>query len=332
MKNARLLTRVAVFVWGIVAVLIIGFLIYISGLAKAALAIVIPNTPTPTWTSTSTHTRTFTPSFTFTLTPTVTITSTPTETFTPSLTPTVTLTPTETPLPYASGPMVIGMSVQGRPIEAYRFGTGPVERLTVHGIHGGNEFNTILLADQLVAELTNHPEQIPSQVTLYIVRALNPDGEARSHGPAGRANAHGVDLNRNFDAYWRLTWNTYGCFTALPITAGPSPFSEPESAALRDFVLAHHFSAVISYHSAGPGIFAAGQPPEPKSVRLAKAIHAVSAYRYPPLDTGCQYSGDLTDWTALQGIPSIDLELNSYTDPEFGMNLKVMETFMNWNN
>ncbi len=101
--------------------------------------------------------------------------------------------------------------------------------------------------------------------------------------------------------------------------------------ALRDFILAHHFSGLISYHSAALGIFAAGQPPDPKSIRLAKAVAAVSDYRYPPVDTGCQYTGDLSDWTELQGIPSIDLELNTHNDPEFAINLKVMQTFLNWN-
>jgi hypothetical protein len=330
-NDLRLLKRAAILLWGTVAVLLFGFMVYRTGWAKAAIAVFIPPTPTPVWTPTSTFTPTFTSTFTSTHTPTVTITATPTETFTPSLTPTVTLTPTQTPLPYASGPMVIGTSVGGRPIEAYRFGTGPVERLTVHGIHGGAEYNTIALADQLIAEYSAHPEQVPDEVTLYIVRSLNPDGEAREHGPGGRANDNGVDLNRNWDAYWKAKWNLDGCWVLTPVTGGASPFSEPETAALRDFILAHHFSALIAYHSAALGIFAAGQPPSPKSIRLAKAIKAVSDYRYPPIDTGCQYTGDMSDWAALQGMAAIDLELNTHNDPEFAINLKVMQTFLKWN-
>ncbi len=331
MNDTKRLVRIAAFLWGTVALLLLGFLAYRSGLAKAALAIVLPDTPAPTWTATFPFTPTFTSTFTVTFTPTTTKTPTFTETFTPSLTPTVTLSPTATSLPFASGPIVIGTSVGGRPIEAYRFGTGPEERLTVHGIHGGAEFNTIELADQLIADYTAHPERLPADATLYIVRSLNPDGDARVHGAGGRTNDHGVDLNRNWDAYWKLKWNLDGCWILTPVTGGPYPFSEPETAALRDFILAHHFSGLISYHSAALGIFAAGQPPDPKSVRLAKAIAAVSDYRYPPIDTGCQYTGDLSDWTALQGIPSIDLELNTHNDPEFAINVKVMETFLNWN-
>lgn len=131
--------------------------------------------------------------------------TTPTPTLEPATPepPTLTPTSTATPMPFASGPVAIGASVAGRPIEVFRFGTGPVERLTVHGIHGGSEFNTIVLADQLIAEYTLHPERIPAGVSLYIVRNLNPDGEARAHSSEGRANDHGVDLNRNWNNRWK---------------------------------------------------------------------------------------------------------------------------------
>jgi len=40
----------------------------------------------------------------------------------------------------------IGRSAGGLPIEAYRFGRGPIRLILVGGIHGGYEWNTILLA------------------------------------------------------------------------------------------------------------------------------------------------------------------------------------------
>jgi hypothetical protein len=321
-KNTRTLKRLALAVWGICVLLIAGLLFFVSGLADAAADVVFP--PTPTATFTATFTRTFTRTFT----PTATRTQTPTITFTPSITPTVTDTPTQTPIPFASGPVTIGYSVQGRPIEAYRFGTGPEERLTVHGIHGGSEWNTIALADQLIEELTNHPEKVPAEKTLYIVRSLNPDGEAKAHGPEGRANANGVDLNRNWDAYWKEKWDLTGCWVITPVTGGPYPFSEPETIALRDFILGRHFDALIVYHSAALGVFAAGLPPHPPSVRLAKAIAAVSPYQYPPINTGCTYTGNLSDWSALQGIAAVDLELMNHLNTDFTINLKVMEILL----
>jgi hypothetical protein len=325
MNDTRKLKRIAAAVWGMGILLLLGFLFFWSGLAGAVASALHPP---PTLTATVSLTPSRSPTLTrpFTLTPSWT--ATPTRTFTPPPTPTVTLTRTPTPMPYASGPVVIGNSVEGRPIEVYRFGTGPVERLLVHGIHGGSEWNTIALAELFIAELDDNPKRIPDGVTLYIVRALNPDGEARGHIPEGRTNANGVDLNRNWDAYWKAKWNLDGCWVRTPVTGGPYPFSEPESIALRDFILKHHFTALISYHSAALGIFPAGQPPDPASVKLAKAIAAVSPYRYPPVDTGCQYTGNLVDWAAFQGIAAVDLELMTHNNTEFAINLKVLEVFL----
>jgi hypothetical protein len=327
MSDTRALKRIALAIWGICLALILGFIVFWSGLAASTAAVLFPS-PTFTPTVTSTITRTVTITRIFSQTPSLTPTST--GTFTPSNTPTVTITPTPPPPPYASGPVIIGRSAAGRPIEAYRFGTGPLERLTVHGIHGGSEWNTIDLADQLIKELTDHPELIPEQMTLYIVRSLNPDGEARGHEPEGRANGNGVDLNRNWDAYWQEKWDLYGCWVTTPVTGGTYPFSEPETVALRDFMLDHHFDAMIDYHSAALGIFAAGQPPDPASVRLAKAIAAESPYQYPPVDTGCHYTGNLVDWAAFQGIAAVDLELLSHNNTDFAVNLKVLEILLDF--
>jgi len=62
--------------------------------------------------------------------------------------------------------------------------------------------------------------------------------------------------------------------------------------------------ALISYHSAALGIFPGGKPDFPPSIRLAKAVSLVSDYPYPPINTGCDYTGNLTDWAAnTQKIP-----------------------------
>lgn len=327
MKGNRLLTRIVLMVWGICCVLLFAALLVFSGLADAAASAVLPQPSVP---PTATLEPSLTQTFTRTHTPLPSGTFTPSLTFTPSIAPTVTQTSTQTEIPYASGAVIIGYSVEGRPIEVFRFGTGPAERLTVHGIHGGYEWNTIALADQLIAELTDHPDRIPEQNTLYIIRSLNPDGDARSHGPEGRANANGVDLNRNWAAYWQAQWDLTGCWAITPVTGGPYPFSEPENVALRDFILQHDFGAMIVYHSAALGVFAAGDPPHPPSVRLAKAIAGVSPYRYPPIDTGCTFTGDLSDWGALQGITAVALELLTHTDTDFTINLQVLELLLNF--
>lgn len=285
--------------------------------------------PTPTLTETQTPTLTLTSTTTFTPSPTgtPTLTETPTETFTPTLTP----TETPTPIPFSEGPIVIGYSVQDRPLEVYRFGRGLTGRLIVAGMHGGGEYNTIQMADLLIVYLQEgHPEIVPADVTLYILRDLNPDGEARAHSYLGRANANRVDLNRNWDANWQKDWPRAGCWTRTYVTGGKSPGSEPETQALMAFIQNHHFDALINYHSAALGIFADGLPPDDYSIRLAQTVAAVTTYHYPPIDTGCKYTGGFTDWANENNIAALDVELTDHTNTDYEMNLKVLNIFLNW--
>jgi predicted deacylase len=280
--------------------------------------------PTPTPTSSSTLTATLTLTLTPTLLPTET--ATPTKSLTPTNPPTETLPP----ISFSEGPIKIGESVKGLPLEVYRFGTGPIERLIIAGIHGGNEYNTVQLAEQLMEYINEHPKAIPPDVTLYILHDLNPDGVARALNHLGRANANGVDLNRNWPDGWKKDWNRSGCWTTTYVTGGSKPASEPETQALMAFVKSHQFSALINYHSAALGIFPGGVPPTEASKRFAKALAAVSTYKYPPLDTGCEYSGGLVDWTADLGIPSVDVELTNHTNTDLDMNLRILNVILNW--
>lgn len=247
----------------------------------------------------------------------------------PAVDASVSNTPSQ-PTGFVAGPIVIGKSVKGNNIEIMQFGNGPVERMMVAGIHGGNEWNTTALADQLIEYLQKNPKVIPADRTLYILRLLNPDGEARGHNLDGRTNERGVDLNRNWDAFWVVDWPRDGCWNYRPISAGSSPFSEPETTALRDFLLKHKVSALINYHSAALGVFAGGRPPETESVHLAKSIAAVTNYAYPPTDTGCDYTGQFADWLAMHGTAAVDLELSNHTDTDFDENLKVLNVLLKW--
>lgn len=263
---------------------------------------------------------------------TSTLTNTPSPTFrlTRTSTSTSTLTATRTPLPFSSGAIQIGFSVAGRPIEVYRFGIGPSKRMIIAGIHGGYEWNTIELAYQLIEQIEQNPDLIPTQRSLYILPVLNPDGEAREHGAAGRANEHGVDLNRNFPIGWMEDWNRSGCWQLAPITAGPYPLSEPESMALAKFLHTHRIEALISYHSYGMGIYPGGAPADEKAIALARAIASVSDFPYPPFETGCQYTGMLADFAVSLGIAAVDLELTTRWDTELAANLAVLRALLAW--
>ena len=202
--------------------------------------------------------------------------------------------------------------------------------MIIAGIHGGYEWNTVALADELLVYLGTHPEIIPENQTLYFLRVFNPDGLARSRGFGGRANDNNVDLNRNFPFLWQSEWARPGCWDYIPITGGSGPASEPETLALMAFVQSHDISAFISYHSAALGIFPGGQPPDPGSLSLAEALAAVSDYPYPPIEAGCEYTGQLVDWISDQGIAGVDVELTNHQDTDFELNLAILSVFLDW--
>ena len=262
----------------------------------------------------------------------------PTSYFLPTLTPNPYYTPpvfeTSTPFVIAYGPRpaVIGFSVSGRPVEAYTFGTGSKQYLVVAGIHGGYEGNTIALANELIKYIIDNPDVIPANATLYIIRDMNPDAEARSNDVDGRVNNNGVDLNRNFpSSNWVADWNRDGCWVYRPTTGGTYGGSEPETRTVMGFIGGHHILGMISYHSAALGIFPGGVPWEEPSKRLAGKLAKVTRYPYPPTDTGCIYTGTLADWAVENGVgAAVDMELRDHKHTDFEENLQALKVLMNF--
>ena len=225
---------------------------------------------------------------------------------------------------------IIGYSAEGRPLELYTFGKGVHERMIVAGIHGGDEWNTVTLANQLIKYMDQNSEVIPDDMTLYVLPNLNPDGEARAHNKYGRVNDNGVDLNRNFPVNWQKDWDRSGCWNTLSTSGGMGPGSEFETQSLINFVDTHNLEALISYHSAALGVFPGGLPWEADSIRLAKSIAEVSTYPFPPIDTGCTYSGTLADYAVSKGIAAVDLELTNHFDTDFDQNLDILNVLLNF--
>ncbi len=246
----------------------------------------------------------------------------------PLLTPTMTITPT------ISGPDIfsIGESVQGRPIYAYQFSDGQQQIVIVGGIHGGYEWNTILLAYELIDYFQSFPETIPENVALTIIPSANPDGQVLVTGKEGRFtaadvaensfpgrfNANNVDLNRN----WDCEWATVATWRNQPVSGGTAAFSEPESVVLRNFFLTQQTEAVIFLHSAANGVFAAGCPETHlDSMLLAQAYGAASGYPVYERFTSYPITGDAGDWLTMQGISSITIELLDHQNTEWSKNL-----------
>ncbi|MHC4354844.1 MAG: DUF2817 domain-containing protein [Planctomycetota bacterium] len=126
----------------------------------------------------------------------------------------------------------IGKSVQGRPMMSVALGRGPDVIFILAAIHGSEPAGTPLVR-RLSRHLRQHPEMLNGR-KVVLVRVANPDGLAHS----SRYNAHGVDLNRNFEAANRLNSKQTG-LTGL---------SEPESRAIKQVVLQHRPDRIVSIH------------------------------------------------------------------------------------
>ena len=105
---------------------------------------------------------------------------------------TPTLQPTATPAPWYEQ-SVLGTSVAGRAMELHRLGTGPVNLVLVGGHHGGYEWNTTLLAYEVIDQLRAAPDTVPAQLTVYVIPNANPDGLFAITGREGRFTREDVD-------------------------------------------------------------------------------------------------------------------------------------------
>lgn len=134
----------------------------------------------------------------------------------------------------------LGPSVQGRRLWAIRI-TGPGEDKPAVMYHGGQHGNEIMgpaviayAAHHLLTNYEADPDvrAVVDGVEWFLLPIMNPDGYAAGR----RYNANDVDLNRN--------WGGPG--------SRENPFSEPETAAMRDFFLSHpNTRAHLDMHSAG---------------------------------------------------------------------------------
>jgi protein MpaA len=128
--------------------------------------------------------------------------------------------------------VVIGHSVQGRPIVAWAYGpsSAPRKVLLIGVIHGNEQAGLAITSAE-------RQRPVPSGVQLWIIPEVNPDGVAADT----RQNAHGVDLNRNFPYRWQYSSDP-------TFYSGPRPASEPETRALMRFVGRIHPAVTITYH------------------------------------------------------------------------------------
>lgn len=231
---------------------------------------------------------------------------------------------------------IIGTSVEGRSIEVHTYGTGATHVTFVGGIHGGYEWNSVLLAYTFMDYLDTHPEFIPKNITVDVIPSANPDGvykvtekEGRFTAEdvstdtkilaSGRFNAHEVDLNRNFDCKWKpkSTWQS------KTVSAGTSSFSEPEAQAIKNYITNTNPKVVVFWHSKSNAVYASQCEKGilPETLNVMNAYSQVSGY--PPVKIFDAYAttGAADDWLASINIPAITVELKTHENIEWEKNI-----------
>lgn len=224
------------------------------------------------------------------------------------------------------------------------------------GIHAREYITCHLVMHQMVSFLRHMKagdsyqgytyQQLLEQVQIHVVPMINPDGisisqlgmdgiqkeevKQKIHEIASldgtsaqgnylvrwKANANGVDLNRNFDALWSQYQGT-----GHPSTdkyKGTAVGCEVESAALIALTEKEQFDRTISYHSQGSVIywyFAQEGTLYEETLRFGERISNLTGY---PLDANYQYldPAGYKDW-AICGmeIPSLTIEVGWDTSP-----------------
>jgi len=136
----------------------------------------------------------------------------------------------------------LGQSVQGRVLWGLKITDNPdteenEPEVRICGLHHGNEYMSAELPLNL-AFLLSQNYGINTSIThlvdnreIWIIPMVNPDGREANT----RYNAHGIDLNRN-----------YGY---MPESS--TPYSEPETRAIRDNALQNNFVLSLSFHCSG---------------------------------------------------------------------------------
>ncbi|MEA2168790.1 MAG: carboxypeptidase [Solirubrobacteraceae bacterium] len=185
--------------------------------------------------------------------------------------------------------VTIGRSVQGRPIQGVEIAAHVRRRpdgRPTHvelGLHHAREWSSGEVVMEYGLDLLKGYGKDPRITRLlrrertFLFPVINPDGFqiSRTTVPLQRKNAAGVDLNRNYGAFWGGPGASDS--PASDLYRGPAPFSEPESQAVRDWSVAHQVILINSNHNyAGdvlyqPGFARADEPGLPMGSTLPES-------------------------------------------------------------
>ncbi|CAG0884908.1 unnamed protein product [Cyprideis torosa] len=158
-----------------------------------------------------------------------------------------------------------GKTYEGRPIKGVRINPGNSKKkiFVDSGIHAREWIAPSTVAYLINQLATNRSlnEDIINAFDWYLFPVLNPDGYEytfskdrlwrKNRNPEISRTCPGIDLNRNWDYHWGE--DVRGKDPCTELYAGPSPFSEPETQAIRDFLANLNadgsLALIVSFHS-----------------------------------------------------------------------------------
>ena len=276
--------------------------------------------------------------------------------------------------PHSCSTQTIGHSEESRTIPVLKIGSADAKyHILIQGaMHGREHMTAWLVMAMADFWLANHITQRTPDVCYHLIPMINPDGVTVSQsGTLGakqqpiyfrdvqensitdsledyayrwKANALGVDLNRNFPANWdNIADIRVPSSQGYP---GETPFSAAESTALRDYTLRYPFRSTLSYHAFGSIIYyeyGTKQSVNDQSYDLARTVQNITGYRPHTTDpttiSTTVEGGGYKDWVmeALE-IPSLTIEIGCKPTPLtenelpsiFFRNLPVLPTVAQW--
>ncbi len=186
-----------------------------------------------------------------------------------------------------------GNALSGKPLPFYLIEKSSYPTVIVQYAIHAREYITSLLALRQIERF----EKYGKAGRIFFIPLMNPDGVeiCLTKNPLYKANGRGVDLNVNFDARWASgNSNTFICGSENFV--GESPFSEPESLALKNFTLCVKPDITISYHSKGNEIYWEFYQDDKLKARdyvFAKCVADTTGYA---LKTAYGSAGGYKDW------------------------------------
>jgi len=245
----------------------------------------------------------------------------------------------------------IGTSVEGRTIWSFKVSDNPnvdedEPQVLYTGLTHAREplsmMNQLYFVEWLCENYESNPVAsfLIDEREMVFIPVINPDGYVYNESIApngggmhrknrldtgcGNGTQRGVDLNRNYGYEWGADDSGSSPNPCSSTFRGDLAFSEPETQAVRDFILAHNFSNVLHYHSySNVLIHSWGNntlPDEPDLTTIREIGWEMSRYNGYEVGTGYEtigygVNGDAVDWSyGDAGLIAYTPEVGSYQD------------------